>query len=76
MNDNQRHDSQMNFLYLNIGCNGVDDCCTDTNQCSIGEGDCDTASDCLSDLICGVDNCIGDTFDADNSDDCCSKSIF
>ena len=51
------------------GCNGGDSCCTSTNQCNIGEGDCDKDSHCLPGLKCGKDNCIGDGFD--KTDDCC-----
>ena len=28
------------------GCLGSDTCCTETNQCEIGEGDCDSDEDC------------------------------
>jgi len=32
-------------------------CCTQSNPCSIGEGDCDTDRDCACDLVCGTNNC-------------------
>ena len=51
------------------GCDGGDSCCTPSNQCSLGEGDCDTDADCLPGLRCGKDNCKGDDFDS--TDDCC-----
>merc|ERR1719167_2042500 len=45
------------------------DCCTDGFPCKAGEGDCDSDSDCVGDLICGSNNCKGEAFAAD--DDCC-----
>ena len=54
-----------------IVCNGGDSCCTTSNQCDIGEGDCDINAECKSGLVCGLQNCIGDTFDA--NDDCCRE---
>ena len=45
---------------------------TNKNQCNLGEGDCDKCdkdSDCLPGLKCGVDNCVGDSFQP--TDDCC-----
>ena len=35
----------------------------------LGEGDCDSDTSCLSNLRCGVDNCVGEGFD--QTDDCC-----
>ena len=32
-------------------------CCTASNPCAIGEGDCDNDSQCAGDLVCGTDNC-------------------
>ena len=53
-------------------CNGEDDdCCTSSDRCNIGEGDCDFDSDCSENLFCGMNNCVGDTFDID--DDCCTN---
>ena len=37
--------------------------CTSSNQCGVGEGDCDVDNDCLGDLLCGQSNCIGGGFD-------------
>ena len=54
-------------------CTGEENgCCTETNPCNEGEGDCDGDNQCAGDLVCGKDNCGGGTFDA--SDDCCEKS--
>ena len=35
-------------------------CCTSSNKCNVGEGDCDHDSDCVGDLICGANNCAKD----------------
>ena len=52
------------------GCDGGDTCCSSTSyKCDIGEGDCDSDSDCLPWLKCGKDNCFGPGFD--DTDDCC-----
>jgi len=32
-------------------------CCTSTNKCGVGEGDCDFNSDCQPGLSCGSNNC-------------------
>ena len=42
--------------------NGGGSCCTSSNQCEEGEGDCDSDADCKGDLRCGQgsgndDNC-------------------
>ena len=36
---------------------GLGECCTESNQCGMGEGDCDEDIDCFGDLKCGNDNC-------------------
>ncbi len=33
---------------------GQNDCCNSSNKCGLGEGDCDTDSDCVSGLECGA----------------------
>ena len=50
-----------------LRCTGEDDgCCTDEKPCDVGEGDCDSDSECMDGLTCGDDNCPwGD------GDDCC-----
>merc|ERR1712190_506745 len=32
-------------------------CCSSSNQCGVGEGDCDNDSDCSGNLKCGTNNC-------------------
>jgi len=43
-------------------CNGLSShdwsCCRASHQCGIGEGDCDSDSDCKGSLKCGKDNCV------------------
>ena len=60
-------------------CNGVPttdwSCCSSSNQCDLGGGDCDTDSHCVGRLTCGNDNCKKD-FSATGSNwassaDCC-----
>ena len=63
-----------NSYVLDMKCIGGDSCCTESNQCGINEGDCDTCSQCSGDLVCGNDNCQGDTFEA--TDDCCMKGEY
>ena len=58
------------------GCHGNGEwwnCCTSSNQCGEGEGDCDSDADCVGNLKCGQgsgfdDNC-GSGFASDA--DCC-----
>ena len=45
------------------------DCCSTKEPCGIGEGDCDKDADCLGDLSCGDNNCIGTGFT--KQADCC-----
>ena len=32
-------------------------CCSESNQCDLNQGDCDSDSDCNGILVCGSDNC-------------------
>ena len=56
-------------------CLGTDDyCCTESDPCKEGEGDCDSDHDCEGSLVCGSDNCKSQwhgSMDFDSSDDCC-----
>jgi len=40
--------------------NNDNNCCTQQNPCTKGEGDCDQDHDCIGDLVCGKDNCHDD----------------
>merc|ERR1712110_803879 len=43
-----------------VGCHdgsGGWSCCSSSNQCGVGEGDCDKDSDCSGSLKCGTNNC-------------------
>ena len=54
-------------------CSGWDyDCCTPSNPCYEGYGDCDRDEDCVGDLVCGVDNC-GPSFSS--IEDCCTAPV-
>ena len=64
------------MLLLGIrACNATNndtDCCTLSNNCGVGEGDCDTDSECDAGLLCGSDNC--KSFDSSwfySDFDCC-----
>ena len=59
---------------LDLKCIGGDSCCTESNQCGINEGHCETCSQCSGDLVCGNDNCQGDTFEP--TDNCCMKGEY
>ena len=37
--------------------NGGSSCCSSSNQCLEGEGDCDDSNDCIGNLQCGHNNC-------------------
>ena len=51
------------------------DCCTASNPCNIGEGDCDKDSECAAGLICGTDNCIDFRSNVHALADCCIKPV-
>jgi len=51
-------------------CDGEDSCCTESNQCGVNQGDCDSDADCKGNLVCGKNNCNGPNFDS--KDDCCT----
>ena len=52
-------------------CHGGKYCCTKANQCGVGEGNCGKDEDCKKGLVCGRDNCNGETYD--KHDNCCEK---
>ena len=47
-----------------------EDFCTLENPCTENQGDCDSNSDCLNELVCGFDNC-PHSIDYDTKVDCC-----
>ena len=52
--------SLAHVIIIGSGCNsgsGGWSCCSSSNQCSSGEGDCDNDSHCSGVLKCGTDNC-------------------
>ena len=55
--------------------NGGGNCCTSSNQCNEGEGDCDRDSDCFGDLKCGQGNGFDNNCDSSlgfpSTHDCC-----
>ena len=60
-------------LCSELVCRGEDDnCCTTSDPCGEGEGDCDDDFDCQVGLICGNSNCKNKTgYQWDPTDDCC-----
>ena len=54
-------------------CNPVNNdwgCCTSSNPCGLGEGDCDNDDQCAGDLVCGTDNCAAGAWYMD----CCTTT--
>ena len=49
---------------------GGGSCCSSSNQCLEGEGDCDDNVDCKGNLICGDNNC-NQTLGFGSEFDCC-----
>merc|ERR1712112_675107 len=49
------------------------DCCSESQKCSEGGGDCDYDVDCAPGLVCGDDNCGDFYLGADSTMDCCMK---
>merc|ERR1711962_147094 len=48
-------------------------CCSTSNRCGVGQGDCDRDSDCQDGLICGNDNCRSFIPGVHPRADCCIK---
>ena len=55
-----------------LGSDGAS-CCTSSNICALGEGDCDSDSECDGSLVCGVDNCLPVFGHSPSSFDCCKN---
>ena len=49
-------------------------CCTATQPCGEGGGDCDQDVDCGAGLVCGTDNCRQFNKQAHKDYDCCAKA--
>ena len=67
-------------VLIDSGCqNGGWSCCSSSNQCNIGEGDCDNDSECSGNLVCGTDNCGSNFTNGTNEQgefhqqDCCTQ---
>ena len=48
-------------------------CCTTSDTCEIGEGDCDSDSECTGNLVCGTDNCQSIFGHSPSDFDCCKE---
>merc|ERR1711915_1048286 len=58
-------------------CNGGSSawtCCTSSNRCAVGGGDCDRDTDCQPGLKCGTNNCRSFHPGAQPAADCCIRS--
>ena len=68
------------LIESNTGCDGKlpgrdgITCCTTSNKCEIGEGDCDSDADCTGNLVCGKDNCLSIFGHSPSDFDCCKES--
>ena len=51
-------------------------CCTSSNPCGEGKGDCDNDSECQGNLVCGLDNCNTALGFASDMDCCIVKGNF
>ncbi len=49
------------------------ECCSDDNKCQVGEGDCDSSSECEGDLVCGRNNCKDFSHHWPSDYDCCQS---
>ena len=49
-------------------------CCSISKKCGLNEGDCDSDNDCLGNLRCGLNNCVGSQFHPEA--DCCHDNAF
>ena len=54
-----------------IGRNEGSNCCSSSNQCLEGEGNCDDNDDCIGNLQCGQNNCDKGLGLFDSDSDCC-----
>ena len=67
------------FIESISGCDGKlpgrdgTECCSPTNRCDIGEGDCDSPNECLGNLVCGTNNCLPIFGHSPSDFDCCKE---
>merc|ERR1711874_249205 len=54
-------------------CSGQTDCCTSSDPCGTGEGECKSDSDCETGLMCGYHNCKKRSQWWDRNKNCCTK---
>ena len=62
-----------------LSCSGVPttdySCCTSSNPCNVGKGDCDSDYECAGSLVCGTNNCKSDFSSSETNwtslADCC-----
>ena len=62
-------------MFFSVECDGsheARDCCTETNKCQLGGGDCGRDAACVGDLVCGQDNCLLFHDNVENRKDCCT----
>ena len=51
----------------------IETCCSISKPCTVGQGHCDSDSDCLGSLVCGSNNCDRRKFPSTLTD-CCTNS--
>ena len=61
------------FRSLSMTCRGGDSCCSPSQPCSSGQGDCDHDNQCANTLVCGNNNCNKQGGLWDSEDDCCER---
>ena len=72
------------FIESASGCDGTlsgrngSECCTTSKTCEIGEGNCDSSSECTGNLVCGTNNCLPIFGHSPSDFNCCKegKTLF
>ena len=62
--------------FIGTGCNGSWRCCRSYNKCQVGEGHCQSNSDCYGNLYCGILNCPGTYWSSFLLYNCCTGMKF
>jgi len=57
------------------GSNTAWSCCSPTDKCGHGQGDCDTHDDCEDGMFCGKNNCNEFSSEATDGADCCFEPV-